>query len=102
MQKTSERVRENNPFYMNVKKYSNSDTIQCSDQSNIRILFVSFPFLCFRLSLCGFKDTVDLRVPAFYFVTFYYFFFHVKLSTIDLKKFVAEWRNNLTKMDKPL
>ena len=67
---------------MHIKKYSNSDTIQCSGQSNIRILFVFLPFLCLRLSGCGLKDTVDLRVPTFYFFMFS-FFFHVKLSIID-------------------
>ena len=55
---------------MHIKKYSNSDTIQCSGQSNIRILFVFLPFHCLRLSGCGLKDTVDLRVPTFYFVMF--------------------------------
>ena len=59
---------------MHIKKYSNSDTIQCSGQSNIRILFVFLPFLCLRLSGCGFKDMADLRVPNFYFVMFFFFF----------------------------
>ena len=59
-------------WFMHIKKYYNSDTIQCSGQSNIRILFVFLPFLCLRLSGCGFKDTVDLS-----------FFLHVKLSIID-------------------
>ena len=70
MQKILETFRENNSLYMYVKKYSDSDTIQCSGQSNIRILFVFFPFLCLRLSVCGFKDMIDLRVPTFYFVMF--------------------------------